>query len=187
MRSPGSWTPCESRVVGKRCRRARRRHIGPNTRGRGVVLKRQHIRTGPNAVPYRSVDASNPAALVTANTESSERQLRRFKTLWLGPVPSTGHAPSTLVLCARPPPESSGYSPIKSTYLCTPRACLPVGPHHPPPPPLPPPTPPWRHGGVSPVRTDRNRGAASLPRLGTALKIFCRFPVCHPPLCDSGR
>ena len=45
----------------------------------------------------------------------------------------------------------------------------------------------WRHGEVSPARTDQNRGAGSLPQLGTALKIFCQFPVGHPPHRDAGR
>ena len=62
---------------------------------------------------------------------------------------------------------------------------------------LPPPPPPptlgaghldvvWRHGGVSPARTDQNRGAASLPRLHYAQQIFSQFPVGHPPLRDAG-
>ena len=60
-------------------------------------------------------------------------------------------------------------------------------------PPPPPPTPGaghldvvWGHGGVSPARTHRNRGAALLPCLSTALKVFCQFPVGHPPRHDAG-
>ena len=41
---------------------------------------------------------------------------------------------------------------------------------------------------VSPQRERTGaRGAASLPRLSIALKIFCQFPVGHPPRRDAGR